>query len=316
MIPAKEAATTSVPLVAATAGPVSAGYTAGAIAADGAPAGAASAPAEALPAGLVEGDRVLITASSESAIVVGPAVRNALRAVAVSVRLDDGSVQDQRVAALGLASGATETAPAGNTLTGDFRVKFDVLTSTGEGSFVLRVHKDWAPIGAARFKELVEAKFYDDTRFYRVIPDTRTGLVQFGLNSEPRVSMQWRGKPVQDDPFGVQSNLTGLVSFAHSQRPNSRTCQLFINCMDNSEFDGQGFVPFAEVEGDGMDLVRTVFDCREKPNQVNIMNSGNAYLDESFPQLSQIRQAQVIEDLSLPSLTEEDEEAGEEEQVA
>merc|ERR1712129_694375 len=110
--------------------------------------------------------------------------------------------------------------------------------------------------------------------------------IQFGLNSNPRVSMAWRGKPIQDDPFGLQSNVTGIVSFAHSQRPNSRTCQIFVNCSDNSEFDRQGFVPFAEVEGDGMELVRTVFDCREKPNQVEIMNRGNAYLDACFSQLS------------------------------
>ena len=38
-----------------------------------------------------------------------------------------------------------------------------------KASFVLRAHPSWAPLGAARFKELVEAKFYDDTRFFRVL---------------------------------------------------------------------------------------------------------------------------------------------------
>ena len=62
---------------------------------------------------------------------------------------------------------------------GDFRVKFDVETDDGEQSFTIKVNSEWAPIGAARFKELVEAKFYDDTRFFRVIP---TFMVQFGLS--------------------------------------------------------------------------------------------------------------------------------------
>lgn len=291
-----ETASSTVEPTAAVAGAAPAGYAAGTAASDG-PAVAPDTAAEVLPGGLVEGDRVLITTSMESAVVVGPAARNALRAVAVSVRLDDGSLQDQRVAALGLAPVVSKKTLEVLPPQCDFRVKFDVVTTTGEGSFVIKVHHNWAPIGAARFRELVETKFYDDTRFYRVIPNTRTGLIQFGLNGNPRVSMEWRGKPIQDDEFFQQSNTTGLLSFAHNQRPGSRTCQIFINCTDNSEFDAQGFVPFAEVEGDGMELVRTVFDCREKLNQVTIMNSGNAYLDASFPQLSQIRQAHIIEDL-------------------
>ena len=28
----------------------------------------------------------------------------------------------------------------------DFRVKFDVETTKGEGSFIIKVHEDWAPV--------------------------------------------------------------------------------------------------------------------------------------------------------------------------
>merc|ERR1719394_2273800 len=78
----------------------------------------------------------------------------------------------------------------------DFRVKFDVETEGGPGSFVVLVHEDWAPIGAARFKELVEAKFYDDTRFFRVLP---TFMVQFGLAADPSVSAKWRQNTIKDE---------------------------------------------------------------------------------------------------------------------
>ena len=46
----------------------------------------------------------------------------------------------------------------------DFRVKFEVEVPSGAKEFTVLVHEDWAPIGAARFRELVEAKFYDNTR--------------------------------------------------------------------------------------------------------------------------------------------------------
>ena len=60
-----------------------------------------------------------------------------------------------RVAALLLTAGAAAA---------DFRVKFEVEVPSGAKEFTVLVHEEWAPIGAARFRELVEAKFYDDTR--------------------------------------------------------------------------------------------------------------------------------------------------------
>merc|ERR1719473_2435302 len=86
----------------------------------------------------------------------------------------------------------------------DFRVKFDVKTPAGEDHFVVKVHEAWAPIGAARFKELVEAKFYDDTRFFRVIPEF---MVQFGINGDPKKNAEWRAKTIMDEPVKVSNTL-------------------------------------------------------------------------------------------------------------
>jgi hypothetical protein len=46
------------------------------------------------------------------------------------------------------------------------RVKFE----TSKGDFVVQINKEWAPLGAARFIELVRSGFYDNARFFRVIP--------------------------------------------------------------------------------------------------------------------------------------------------
>ena len=175
----------------------------------------------------------------------------------------------------------------------DFRVQFDVETTKGAESFTLLVHEDWAPIGAARFKELVEDFFYDDTRFFRVIPSF---MVQFGLSGDPGANSKWRAKTIQDEPVKV-SNKPGYITFAKTGAPNSRTTQLFINYVDNARLDGMGFAPFGEVEGDGMEVVKRIYNCGEKPNQGSIQTQGNKYLDASFPSLSKITKVRIIEPL-------------------
>ena len=145
----------------------------------------------------------------------------------------------------------------------DFTVQFDVITTDGPGSFQVLVHEDWAPIGANRFRDLVEEKFYDDTRFFRVIPSF---MVQFGLSGDPAKSAEWRSLTINDEPV-KESNKPGYITFAKTGAPNSRTTQLFINYVDNARLDGMGFAPFGEVVGKGMDVVRKIYNCGEKPNQ-------------------------------------------------
>jgi peptidyl-prolyl cis-trans isomerase A (cyclophilin A) len=145
----------------------------------------------------------------------------------------------------------------------EFRVKFE----TSKGDFVLQVHPSWAPRGAARFRELVEAGFYDDTRFFRVVPGF---MVQFGLNGDPKVQDKWRNANLPDDPVR-QSNTPGMVTYAMAG-PNTRTTQIFINYGDNSQLDGQGFSPFAQVIS-GMEVVRAInSEYGEQPDQGRIQS--------------------------------------------
>ena len=51
----------------------------------------------------------------------------------------------------------------------------------------------------------------------------------------------------------------GYITFAKTSAPDSRTTKLFINYVDNSFLDAQGFAPFGEVEGDGMAVLREVY---------------------------------------------------------
>ena len=161
---------------------------------------------------------------------------------------------------------------------------------TSKGAIVITVHRDWAPLGADRFFNLVKNGFYDDVRFFRVIPGF---MAQFGIHGNPTVAAAWRPAQIKDDPV-KQSNKRGFVTFA-TAGPNTRTTQLFINFGDNAGLDKQGFAPFGEVTT-GMDVVDKIYSGygegapRGKgPDQGRTQSEGNAYLTKEFPRLDYIK---------------------------
>jgi peptidyl-prolyl cis-trans isomerase A (cyclophilin A) len=164
---------------------------------------------------------------------------------------------------------------------GVYKVRFD----TSKGPFVVEVHPTWAPLGAARFGELVDAKFFDGARFFRVVPNF---VVQFGLAAEPALTKKW-DKSFKDDPV-KQTNGMGTLAFA-TMGPETRTSQIFINLRSNQSLDSQGFAPFAKVV-EGMGVVEAFHSgYGELPNQQLITKQGNAYLNAKFPKLDYIKTA-------------------------
>jgi len=177
-------------------------------------------------------------------------------------------------------AGLTEKAPA------TYKAKFD----TSKGAFVIEVHRDWAPLGADRFYNLVKNGFYDDIRFFRVLDGF---MAQFGMSGSPEVQGVWMTQRLKDDP-AKQSNKRGYVTFAHAG-PNTRTTQVFINFGDNANLDAQGFPPFGQVV-DGMDVVDKLYSGYGRnnvPNQGRITTEGNAYLQKEYPKLDFVKKATI-----------------------
>ena len=199
-------------------------------------------------------------------------------------------------AALVLVLGASMSAPAQtNKLTDPsklteaapdvFRARFD----TSKGAFVVEAHREWAPIGADRFYNLVKNGFYDGTRFFRVRPGF---MAQFGLHGDPEVQSAWRTANLRDEK-PVQSNTRGKVSFTQESAPNTRFTMVFISYADNSYLDASGFAPFGEVVS-GMPVVEKLNgEYGNTPDQRRILREGNAYLTAEFPRLDVIKKATI-----------------------
>ena len=169
---------------------------------------------------------------------------------------------------------------------------FLVRLETSKGNIDIEVHPAWAPRGAARFRELVEIGFYDECRFFRVVPNF---MVQVGMNGDPSLHAKWSENTIKDDPV-VQSNLPGFVTFAKTGLPNSRSTQFFINYKDNSQLDADRFAPFGKVVA-GMDVALAInAKYRELPDQNAIRSAGNEYLKSEFPDLDFIKKASVVQD--------------------
>ena len=51
-----------------------------------------------------------------------------------------------------------------------YQVEFEISVSKGvPGKFVVEVYPEWAPLGAARFAEIIEAEIWKAARFFRVV---------------------------------------------------------------------------------------------------------------------------------------------------
>jgi len=166
---------------------------------------------------------------------------------------------------------------------------YKVQFTTTKGNVVIEIHRDWAPLGADRFYNLVRNGFFTDAAFFRVVPNF---IVQFGLGANPAVNKVWQNANFRDDPV-KESNKRATLTFA-TAGPNTRTTQLFINLKDNAPLDAQGFAPFGTVV-DGMDVVDKIYPgYGERPDQGKLTAEGKPYIDKNFPMLDRITAAKVL----------------------
>ena len=74
-----------------------------------------------------------------------------------------------------------------------FKVKFE----TSQGDVVVEATRAWSPRGVDRFHELVRMRYFDQGRFFRVVPGF---IAQFGVHRDFKIHEVWREVFVMDDP--------------------------------------------------------------------------------------------------------------------
>ncbi len=125
-----------------------------------------------------------------------------------------------------------------------------VLIETSQGSFVMELYPDKAPITVENFLRYVNEGFYDGTIFHRVIPDF---MVQGGGFTADMQKKHTHAE-IQNEADNGLRNRIGTVAMARTNDPHSATAQFFINVSQNTFLDfrekhgrGWGYTVFGKV---------------------------------------------------------------------
>jgi cyclophilin family peptidyl-prolyl cis-trans isomerase len=116
------------------------------------------------------------------------------------------------------------------------------LLETSLGNITVELFTDVMPGTAGNFIDLAKSGFYDGLHFHRVIQGF---MIQFGCphSRDPESPMAGTGDSpngtIQDEhPENAKlSNEVGTLSMANTGRPDSGSCQFFINAAHNDYLD-------------------------------------------------------------------------------
>lgn len=132
-----------------------------------------------------------------------------------------------------------------------------VRMETSLGAIVLELDTDKAPLSVANFLAYVDADFYDQTLFHRVIEGfmIQGGGFTTGMVQKPTAA------PIKNEADNGLKNLRGTIAMARTGQIDSATSQFFINTINNNSLNhrgtdprGYGYAVFGRVV-EGMEVV-------------------------------------------------------------
>lgn len=129
-----------------------------------------------------------------------------------------------------------------------------VVLDTSKGVVKIELLPEAAPKTVANFLVYVDAGYYDDTVFHRVIPK----FVVQGGGFTPELDLKLTMEPVPIETNNGLTNDRGTVAMARQAGRDTATSQFFINLDDNERLNrsahAYGYTVFGRVI-EGMDVV-------------------------------------------------------------
>lgn len=186
-----------------------------------------------------------------------------------------------------------------------------VCCQTTAGNLNIAVHHKWAPIGAGRFIEMVEKKYFSAT--VPMMRCLKNFLCQFGLSGDPATTKLYR-KSMDDDPNwlpegkahkqnekGVRRFAKGYLAYAGAG-PNSRGQQFIVSLNNVGPLAGGSpwEVPWGELVGEHsfetLDKFYTGYG-EKGPTQGYIGKQGvTSEVRENFPKLDYINACEILDE--------------------
>ncbi len=133
-----------------------------------------------------------------------------------------------------------------------------VKLETNHGTITLQLDAEKAPITTKNFLDYVNAGFYTNVIFHRVIPNF---MIQGG-GFEPGMKQKKTNDPIKNEAANGLKNDKYTIAMARTGDPHSASAQFFINVRDNGFLDypgqdGWGYCVFGKVV-EGMDVVDAI----------------------------------------------------------
>ena len=135
-----------------------------------------------------------------------------------------------------------------------------IKMTTNQGDITIEVYPDAAPKTVQNFLDYINAGFYDNLIFHRVIK----GFMIQGGGFDQEMQQKTTNDPIENEADNSLKNTVGTLAMARTQDPHSATGQFFINLADNGFLDhtakspqGWGYAVFGKVT-EGLDVVKSI----------------------------------------------------------